>query len=595
MKKTMRSEQHEPWWKHSWVLCVILSGVGILLYAQTISYTYVGLDDGIFIRELESFNKSDTAFRHAFKRGVFGETTDTYYRPLLLASFAVDRYREGKRNVLLHSADQVSDSIAIYHWTNVLLHVAAVVLFFMFLQHLGVSRVLAFVGALLIAVHPVLVQAIAWIPGRNDTLLAVFTLAFFLAALRYVDSVKPVWLLAQAALYLAAAFTKETGLIASVVLLVVVVRVRDVHWRDKRLVFLGGSWLASGAFWFLARSNATVQNQDLGATSLIVNMVDRLPVVVQYLGKVILPANLNVVPYQEQTSTVFGIVSIAIIIALVAMTRERAWRMLSVAVLWFFVFLLPVLIVPRSLNQETYEHRLYIPIMGCIILLIHTDLFRRWAERTQLIIGVTAAMVLFVMSYTRMDVFRNREVFWTAAVAGSPQSAFCLMNLGSTYMSDLTSPRQAEGEELIRRAYSLDSTKPFVNYYMAQLLWRQGKLLEAEPFLRAEYRRKPNWAELNIKLAQCAIERRDLNEGQRLLERYRQLNPLDQMAATNLVLVCLDAGRPRDAQRHVSLIEADGLVIPSLLRKRMLDALAKDSLLSGQRPIFEPSVTRRKP
>lgn len=595
MKKTMKSEQREPWWQRSWVLSAILAGVCILLYVQTTSYTYVGLDDGIFIRELESFNKSDSAFRHAFKRGVFGETTDTYYRPLLLASFAVDRYREGKRNVLLHSADQVSDSIATYHWTNVLLHVVAVVLFFMLLQRLGMARVLSFVGALVVAVHPVLVQAIAWIPGRNDTLLAVFTLAFFLAALRYVDSVKPVWILAQAILYLAAAFTKETGLIASVVLLVILIRVREVHLKDKRLMILGGTWLASGALWVLARSNATVQNQDLGATSLIENMVARLPLVVQYLGKIVIPVNLNVVPYQEQTTTVFGIVALVILFGLLVLTRERPWGILSTAVIWFLVFLLPVLIVPRSLNQETYEHRLYIPMMGCIMFLLHTDLFRRWAERTQLIIGVSAAVALFAVSYTRMDAFRNREAFWTAAVEGSPQSAFCLMNLGSTFMSDLTSSRQAEGAELIRRAYAIDSTKPFINYYMAQLLWRQGKLLESEPFLRAEYRRKPTWAELNIKLAQCAIERRDLTEGQRLLERYRQLAPLDQMAANNLLLVCLDAGRPRDAQRHASLIEADGLVVPSPIRTRIVDALAKDSLLSGQRPIFEPSVTRRIP
>lgn len=565
----MKSEDERELAKRTWLFVLILVIATVGLYHQTIPYGYVGLDDTIFISELESYNKSDSAFAHSFKRGVFGDTSDTYYRPLLLSSFAFDRFREGKRGQLLHSPDIASESLSTYRWTNILLHVFSVLLFFALLKTLRFNVQYAFLGSLIIAVHPALVQAVAWIPGRNDTLLGVFVLAFFLSALWYFDTGKWIWLPIQMLFYLCAIFTKETGLMASVVLLALLVGTRVKRWSDKSLLLLMTSWAAVAVSWLLARSNATVQNQDLGAESLLSNMVDRLPVVLQYLGKILLPVNLAVVPYQDQTTITYGVVALLTLITLVVLDRNRNVKRFAVAGVWFLVFLLPVLIVPRSLNQETYEHRMYLPMMGIVLMVLSSDTVERFRQQYVMVAGVAIAALLFSMSYTRMDVFRDRVVFWQSAAKTSPKSAFCLMNLGSTYMQDGNVSRQNEGEILIRQAYDLDSSKPFINYYMGQLYWRRGRLTEAEPFLRREYQKKPQWAELNLKLAQCSIERQDLTEGQKFLERYVSLNPIDQMASNNLLLFCINAGRFADAARNASSIEANGLVVPKEIRDRI--------------------------
>ena len=67
--------------------------------------------------------------------------------------------------------------------------------------------------ALIFAVHPALNQAVAWIPGRNDSLLALFVLASALAFVRYVENRNWQWLGAYLALSLAALLTKESAVL----------------------------------------------------------------------------------------------------------------------------------------------------------------------------------------------------------------------------------------------------------------------------------------------------------------------------------------------------------------------------------------------
>ncbi|NBU71238.1 MAG: VCBS repeat-containing protein, partial [Bacteroidetes bacterium] len=144
----------------AWVYCLILVAACGVLYLHTTSYGYTELDDSIFIREFEQYNKQDSSYVHSFRRGVFSETSDTYYRPLLLASFVFDRHREGKLQSTLHSESAATDSISTYHLSNVLLHGIAVLLLFFLLRLMRCNNSVAFVIAVIFAVHPALVQAV---------------------------------------------------------------------------------------------------------------------------------------------------------------------------------------------------------------------------------------------------------------------------------------------------------------------------------------------------------------------------------------------------------------------------------------------------
>jgi len=95
-----------------------------------------------------------------------------FYRPLQSITFIMDAAISG--------TDPSS-----YHLTNIILHWMAVCSFLGLLLVLGVNRRFSFFIALLYAVHPLFVQAVAWIPGRGDLLLCLFRLLAFIALVQF--------------------------------------------------------------------------------------------------------------------------------------------------------------------------------------------------------------------------------------------------------------------------------------------------------------------------------------------------------------------------------------------------------------------------
>ncbi len=78
----------------------------------------------------------------------------------------------------------------ISHTINLMLHFAVCAAAFFFARALRLSRLAAFTGILLFAVHPMHVEPVAWVTARKDLLYAFFYLLSLLFYLRYTDSGK---------------------------------------------------------------------------------------------------------------------------------------------------------------------------------------------------------------------------------------------------------------------------------------------------------------------------------------------------------------------------------------------------------------------
>jgi len=72
-----------------------------------------------------------------------------------------------------------------FHLTNVFLHCIASLLVWRVFLALGLTPLLALAGAVLFAVHPLRVEPVAWITGRKDVMVGLWTFASLLAYLRY--------------------------------------------------------------------------------------------------------------------------------------------------------------------------------------------------------------------------------------------------------------------------------------------------------------------------------------------------------------------------------------------------------------------------
>ena len=119
------------------------------------------------------------------------------YRPLSQWSLLLN----GRANAILLGA---TTSGLGFHAVNVLLHAAASLLLLAWLRALPLRRGVPFVAALLFAVHPIHVEAVANVSARSEPMALLFGLAFLLAHRRGR-------FLAATLFYLAAMWSKESA------------------------------------------------------------------------------------------------------------------------------------------------------------------------------------------------------------------------------------------------------------------------------------------------------------------------------------------------------------------------------------------------
>jgi tetratricopeptide (TPR) repeat protein len=162
-----------------------------------------------------------------------------YYRPLTSASFLLD-HRIWDHGVW-------GSNTFGYHLTNLLLHVVATALLLPVLLMAFRSRPVALFGALLFAVQPAQVSAVAWIGGRTDSLCTMFIALFLLSLMSGAKStgVKRLCLLAASVgCYALAALAKEQALFLLPLAPMAIVVFRDTHTEIRMLRVEIAIWTA---------------------------------------------------------------------------------------------------------------------------------------------------------------------------------------------------------------------------------------------------------------------------------------------------------------------------------------------------------------
>jgi protein O-mannosyl-transferase len=531
-----------------------LALAALVVYFPTFFFGFTELDDSIFIREFHAYNEDLRNLVTSFQRGVFDALRDPYYRPLFLDSMILNYQISGN-----------GQSIASYHVINVLLHIGNVLLLFSLFRKLGIRQLYAFLLTLIFAVHPVISQAVAWIPGRNDTMLAIFTLPFLLFAIDYANNGRTRELVLSGLFLVLALFTKETAVFVPPVAFVLIVVVLRRNWQDKRNLVQYGLWAGCFVLWYLVRSTAIVQSNSLAPAQLAADFVHRLPLVVQYTGKIFLPFNLSVFPIQEDTVYYFGISAIAILLALIWLYRERNVRVLLGGLAVFVLFLLPALFVPTSLNEQTFEHRLYLPMIGMLLLLSQTALLHNPLKDKKLLAGgVALAGALAIINWSHQKSFASPLSFWTQAVETSPHSAYANMMLAARLDKD----QFEQSCVLFRKAYQLNPNEKYLNFYYGKMLQMKDSVRESEKYLLKE-KNTSGYYECDFYLARVAMEKKDLNAAAGYLQAYLKNDPGNKIANTNLLLLYLDTQQPEKAKGQVKFMQQQGMEVPVQILQRL--------------------------
>jgi tetratricopeptide (TPR) repeat protein len=531
---------------------LLLVAAVLLAYFPVFSFGYTELDDTIFIKEFRGFNEDLSNMIVAFGRGLFDAVKDPYYRPLF-SDMMILNYR--------FSGDMPSG----YHFVNVLLHIASVLLLYRLFGKLGLKSLHCFLLSLLFAVHPVLSQAVAWIPGRNDTLLAVFVLLFFINSINYTTTGKTNNLALSGLFLLLAFFTKETAVFAAPAAFALLVLYKDTKVQDRNMYPQYIVWVVCFGIWFAARSAATIQSSGIGSAQAFTDVIHRLPVVLQYLGKIVLPFNLSVFPTQQDTVIYFGIAAHLTLLALILLNRKANRKAIVGAGAVFLLFLMPALLVPAELNRQTFEHRLYLPIIGILLILPQTLLFNSTRTDKQVTIIVLAICALFVgVNYKHQRNFESPVSFWSQAAATSPNSAYALMMLAAR----LDKSEIQRSEKLFRHAYALNPKEKYLNFYIAEMLQRKDSVLASEQYLLEE-KKISDYIQCDFYLARVAMEKRDPNAAILHLQRYLNRDKYNPMANNNLLLLYVETNQAERAKQQAQQMISLGMDVPVNIRRQL--------------------------
>ena len=592
-KKTKGLKTHKvPWYGRRSYVYLLLIGVPVLVYFRVFTLGYTMLDDTIFIKENQEYNKSWSNIPVSFQRGLFNPTGDSYYRPVFLVDFIIESKFFGT-------------SPAGYHFSNLLFHVLCVLLLYFFFLRLKIPDLTALILTLIFAVHPVLTQAVAWIPGRNDMLLMIFFLSGTLLALKYRETPKWQLLVAQFLMLLLALFTKETAVIIPIIILAVLtmdngkLTTENEQWKidngklknDRRhsinqsvnqsisqsvnqsiskyfLLLL--SWALALVIWFLVRSAATLKPQDFTLTDLLVNGFNRAPVLIQYLGKIFFPFNLTVFPDIRLITPWWGVAAFVLLIGLIIMSRSYTRPLTWIGLGWYILFLVPVLVVPASLNDQVFEHRLYLPIVGVLLVVsqivvsfkfqVSSFKFKLQGLKLQSTrVGRGAGLFLLLlfsgMTYARIGYFKDPVTFWTAAVDGNPTSAYARMMLGLR----MTEPAQMK--QRFEEAYRLNPNEKMLNYLIGKLALDDNDIPRAERHLKKEleFSQIPD---NYFNLARVCFLKNIPDSAAFYLEQVIRLEPRHPQANHNLLLLYLQLDRRDDARHQIEAMRDKGLEIP---------------------------------
>ena len=95
---------------------------------------------------------------------------------------------------------------------------------YFFLKEFGFSSNFRFIFTTLMALHPTLTPAVAWIPGRVDIILFLIVISAIWAFIRYTKTNNRVWIWVHILFFTLGMFTKETSIVIPVICLLLIIR-----------------------------------------------------------------------------------------------------------------------------------------------------------------------------------------------------------------------------------------------------------------------------------------------------------------------------------------------------------------------------------
>jgi protein O-mannosyl-transferase len=445
------------------------------------------------------------------------------YRPFAIFAFAVQWAIGGGHAWLFHAV-------------SVALHIGMSILLFSLLDVLTSSRAAALAGAVVFAVHPVHVEAVANTVGQAELIAGCCILAALLmAATRPAGAaVSFARLLGISVLLLVGMLTKESAIVLPPLLLALDIaqgRVRaaggvGAYARAVALPVLALAAICAGVV-ALRTSVLGSLSSDYIAPGLPFLRGDHrvlvgLSVVPEFLRLLFFPLDLSAdyapaVIEPVTRVTVMVIAGTVLLLGAVALALRTPRSLAGLAAAWFVLTILPISNLLFPIGVVLAERLLYLPSVALAFIAAFAWLNLPEQRFRKAYVLVALVVLLGARSLVRNRDWRNDDAVTAALVRDHPESYRAQFVVGNALLA--SDPAKA-------RSY----------YEMAYKTWPN------DPFLLSQ-------------IGRLAIAERDFARGVKLLEQARELAPYVHETESSLAYGYIGLGQPREALRALDRAE----------------------------------------
>jgi hypothetical protein len=519
---------------------ILISLISFTVYLRSLFFGFTYFDDNVLILDNLFFLRNIANLPKAFTTEVFHilHSSAAYYRPMLTISYMLDAQISGEGPFM-------------YHFTSILIHIIVSNLLFVFLKKLKISESLAFIFALVFAVHPVLAQAVSWIPGRNDSLLALFSLVSFIYFIDFLNKQNNTYLWLSSLFLLLAYFTKESALLLPFLMIVYALLLTDKKSLRQNVWGIILVWILAFVPWLYLRSVAL---QSGGVQYPLVESLQKIiinsPAILLYLGKVLIPVNLSVLPTLQDSTLIYGIVSLVIIVILFIASKQKRHNYSLFGLIWFFAFLVPSFLRPSSAYVADFlEHRLYVPIIGLFVILAEIDWLKKinLEKRIYFWSAVFLVGTLSVINIIHSRKFANRLIFWQDAVKYSPHHPLAHKNLGAMYYLDGNLDKALDE---FRKSAAINPTEPMIHNNLGLIYFKKGDYASAEAEYKKELEYYPSYDNALLNLGLLYYQKGEKDKAAAYWLETIKVNPDHKEALRALAVYYLNDAKDNDKAQY---------------------------------------------
>lgn len=411
MSEEERTTRRTPW-------LALALGVVAVAYSAAPLGDFVWDDRQLILEQsrVQSLQPISSYFDSLFFGGPAGAPSRSFYRPLVVLSFAVDWQVWGGNPLG-------------FHLTNLLLHLLCVSLVYALARRLGASAAAAGISAALFGTLPRLSEAVAWVSGRTDLLASLFVLAALWA---HGERQRRRWL--AALLLFGGLLSKEVAL-AGVAALACWEGAAWLREKEglKGLLLRGAPLVASVGVYAILRVRA-FQAAEALARAPELSTGRRVGLALEAAGTYV-AMFLDPLRPRTQIGSVFvpsvawAVVGAVVVLVAVAGCVGLLWRRKLSAETWGLLLLVvvPLLLVlhlvPLALQVVAADRFLYLPAAAGALLLAraHRSLGAELHRRRAIGGGLVGVLLFAGCTHLRVWDWSDEVSLWSDAVAHAPR------------------------------------------------------------------------------------------------------------------------------------------------------------------------------